>query len=151
MTPENWLAFAGFGSTLFMLYRINLVLSHEFSEEDPSIKDPLGYAVSESIDFRSFKDESWRGFHALWAAMRFRAYYKRFMMLVCPREARIISLLMLGALIAMFVVVQIVKADPKFNGTIGAAFTAINALWWSFIEYGRGLKKTMDRLRVVTR
>ena len=133
---------------VLVLYRVNLVLGQEFPEEEPFIKNPLGYAVSEDIDFIKFRSSSWKAVEALSAAMRFRTFYKRFMPLISPRDARLFSLLVLAIAVGIVVVVQIMNAGPRLNGTIGAIVTIINLVWLALIEHGKSLKKSMDKLRV---
>lgn len=148
MTLENWLALIGGITVVFMLYRINLVLAQEFPDEGAFVKDPLAYAVSSTIDFNKFKENSWMGFEALWAAIQFRTFYKRFTPLISPRDAKILAIVMLFLFIAVLVIAQIMKAEPKVNGIIGASTAVMNVVWWAIIEHGRILKKSVDKLRI---
>jgi hypothetical protein len=148
MTTENLIVAIGFIAVVATLYRINLVLAQEFPDEDDFVKCPLAYAVSSTIDFNKFKENSWKGFEALWAAIQFRAFYKRYSSFISPRDAKICAFGMLGLFITVLVVAEIMKADPKVNGQIGATVTVINLLWWVIIERCKFLKKSVDKLRV---
>jgi hypothetical protein len=128
-----------------------LVLPQEFSDEDELVKNPLVKAVHPSVDFNKFKEKSWRGFEALWAAIRFRTFYKRFALFISPRDARICLFVMAILFIALLCVAQMMKTDSNqnanINGYIGAVAVAVNGLWWIIIEHGRILKKSVDKLQ----
>lgn len=148
MTLEYSLLIIGGCSMAFMIYHIHLVLAQEFSEEDTSVKDPLAYAVSPTIAFNKFNENSWRGFEALWAAIQFRSFYKRYTPLLSPRDAKISGFVMLCLFINVIVFAQLAKANPEVNSIIGATTTAINLLWFVIIEHGKILKKSVEKLRV---
>lgn len=148
MTHANAIFYLGGVVIVGMLYHIYLQLLLEFPEEDSIVKDPVAYAAMSTIDFNKFKEDNWKGFEALWAAIQFRTFYKRFRLLISPQYAMFSILLMLAFFMIVAFVAQTLKADPEVNGYIGG-FAALGAVSWRIlIERGKILKKSVDKLRV---
>ncbi len=146
--PNDVLIFCGSLSEIFILYRIFLKLDQEFSDDDKLVKDPFTCAASTTIDFNKFKEDSWKGFQALWAAIRFRTFYKRFTPLISPREAKLCGVVMAALFVVLVVVAQMTNVDPsKGNRLIGAAAMVWNTFWAGIIEHGKTLKKSVEKLQ----
>lgn len=110
---DNWLAVLGFVSAVVMLYRMNLAMGEEFSPQEQIVNDPFAYAVRTTVTFNEFEANNWKAFDALVTASRFRAFYRRFRLLIDPRDSKLCAAFVLGAVIVLLVVAQIAKAEDR--------------------------------------
>lgn len=146
---DYWGAVAGFISATIMFYRMNIGMDQEFSDNQEIVKDPLGFAVKKTATFNEFQADSWKASDALFAAIQFRTFYKRFRLLVHPDYSKICALIVLAIFILLIVEAQnAATPDPKINNFIGGGVAIIVALWWAIVDRGKALKKSVETLRI---
>jgi hypothetical protein len=119
----------GFASIFILFLRVFIMTEAEFHKDDPIIKNPFEYAVSTKVTKVRFKEESWRGFKALWAAMQFLVIF---------------AIVLFGVII----VTSIQEFKPENVSYFVGSCGFINTCWIVTIERGKLLKKTIERSRV---
>lgn len=150
--PYQWLStiILGLGGLTFILtfVRALLIIDQEFSDDDQMIKDPLSTTLNPATDYEGFRSKSWHGFEALWAAVRFRGFYRRFRPVLEQGHAVTLLMSMLFALIAVVFVSTVEKLGPLVQGGIGVSVGFLSACYLVLIERGKSLKKAAIRLKV---
>ena len=139
---------AGLLSLALLLVRVLLILEREFSVDDKIMQDPLAFAADSTLTYQRFKENNWRAFAALWAAMRFRLFYGQFRPLLSYSHGVHVVLVLLVAEIAAYWAAASSKDGPiSVGGTAGLA-TCLNLAWILLIERAKNLKKMVDNLKV---
>jgi hypothetical protein len=138
----------GFASIFILFLRVFIMTEAEFHKDDPIIKNPFEYAVSTKVTKVRFKEESWRGFKALWAAMQFQIYYDRYRPFVDPKQAQQILVIFAIVLFGVIIVTSIQEFKPENVSYFVGSCGFINTCWIVTIERGKLLKKTIERSRV---
>lgn len=139
----------GFGAFTFVVtfYRVLVVLEQEFGDDEAMIKDPLSAILDPTTTFETFRANGWSGFEALWAAQRFRAFYRRYRPLLDYSHAFTSLLSMLCAVIVVVFVSYVQNLGPLVHGGIGTVVGFVSASYLSLIERGKSLKKVAIKLK----
>ena len=128
--------------------RALLVLDQEFSDDDDMIANPLSATVSPGTDYDGFRAKSWSGFEALWAAMRFRTFYRRYRPLLHRDHAVVCLIFMLSAVVVVVFVSSVQQVGPQTQRGIGMVIGILSSSYYVLIERGKSLKKAAIRRKM---
>lgn len=135
-------------TTVILLFRILFIIDHEFSEEDKIVKNPLSAAVDESTTYAKFRSNDWQAYAALWAAMRFKQFFKFFEFILEPKSSKL-CVVVLGALYLGLIVPAYAQPwSTVTQGLIPALAALVNTVWLIIIERAKRLKKSVANLKL---
>lgn len=149
ITPELLVWCLGLLVSVVGSFRIPLLLSQEFPDDDPVIQDPIAFAVPSSIAFKRFKAENWQAFRAMFAALQFQRFFCRFQVFLKPQFGTVVFLILLGLAFVSFVIIRLQKIGPTAETALVLGFGLLVAAWVLLIERGKALKRGTTYLRVI--